>query len=38
MGLGFVTIFVFLNSSKVTTPRQGFALIFEGLTQGSILS
>ena len=38
MGLGYVTIFVLLNSSKVATPRLGFALIFESLTQGSILS
>ena len=38
IGLGYVTIFVFLNSWKVANPPLGFALIFESLTQGSILS
>ena len=38
IGLGNVTIFVLLNSSKVATPGLGFALIFESLTEGSISS
>ena len=38
IGLGNVTIFVLLNSSKVATSGLGFSLIFECLSQGSILS
>ena len=36
MGLGCITFFVLLNSSKVATPRQGFVLIFESLTQAGV--
>ena len=36
MGLGYITLFVFLNSSKVATPRLGFVLIFESLTQARV--
>ena len=36
MGLGYITLFVLLNSSKVATPRLGFVLIFESLTQAGV--
>ena len=36
MSLGYITLFVLLNSSKVATPRQGFVLIFESLIQAGV--
>ena len=36
VGLGYITLFVLLNSSKVATPRLGFVLIFESLTQAGV--
>ena len=36
MGLGYINLFVWLNSSKVATPRLGFVLIFESLTQARV--
>ena len=36
MGLGYITLFVLLNSSKVAAPRPGFVLIFESLTQAGV--
>ena len=36
MGVGYITLFVLLNSSKVTTRRLGFVLIFESLTQAGV--
>ena len=36
MGLGYITLFVLLNSSNVATPILGFVLIFESLTQAGV--
>ena len=36
MGVGYITLFVLLNSKKVATPRLGFELIFESLTQAGV--
>ena len=36
MGVDYITLFVLLNSSKVATPKLGFVLIFESLTQAGV--
>ena len=36
MGLGYITLSVLLNSSKVATQRLGFVLIFQSLTQAGV--
>ena len=36
MGLGYITLFVLLNSSNTASPRLGFVLIFESLTQAGV--
>ena len=38
MGLGYITLVVLLDSSKVATPRLGFVLIFETQAGFRVLS